>query len=181
MGIVLAFAPFIAFAVIDRFVGATEGLVAGAVVSAALLAWDWIRSKRPPKTLEVGTLILFGGMAAFAVLGGAQWSVIGVRLRVDAGLLVIVLISIVLRQPFTLQYARDQVDRALWSNPEFMRTNYVITGAWALAFLVMVLADLVMLYIPEVPLRVGIVVTIAALVVAVKFTAWYPERHIKPS
>ena len=41
----------------------------------------------------------------------------------------------------------------------------------------MVLADLVMLYMPDVPARVGIIVTIVALVGAVKFTGWYPERQ----
>jgi hypothetical protein len=32
MGILLAFAPFVAFAVIDRLAGPTEGLVSAAVV-----------------------------------------------------------------------------------------------------------------------------------------------------
>ena len=40
MGILLAFAPFIVFALVDRTVGVTEGLVAGAATSAALLARD---------------------------------------------------------------------------------------------------------------------------------------------
>jgi hypothetical protein len=181
MGIILAFAPFIVFAVLDRLAGAIPGLLAGALVSAALLAWDWLRTQRPPKILEVGTFLLFGGMAAYALLGGPEWSVIGVRLRVDAGLLLIVLISMALRSPFTLQYARDRVDRSLWSSPRFLKTNYAITGAWALAFLVMVLADLVMLYLPDVPLRVGILITVAALVGAIKFTSWYPSRPLGTS
>lgn len=175
MGILLAFAPFIVFAVIDHFFGSAAGLGAGALASAVLLVRDFA-SGRSPKILEIGTFVLFAGMALFVFLGGAQWSVIGVRLRVDAGLLAIVLVSMALRQPFTVQYAREQVDREVWSHPAFLRTNYVITGVWALAFLVMVVADLVMLYQPEVPLRVGILATVAALVGAVKFTSWYPRR-----
>ena len=42
MGIVLAFAPFIVFAVVDRMFGATSGLVAGAAVSIAFLIRDWL-------------------------------------------------------------------------------------------------------------------------------------------
>jgi hypothetical protein len=42
MGILLAFAPFIAFALVDRLIGATEGLIAGAAVSAALLLRDCV-------------------------------------------------------------------------------------------------------------------------------------------
>ncbi len=176
MGILLAFAPFIVFALVDRTVGVTEGLVAGAVTSAALLARDWFVLVRSPKILEIGTVMLFGALAAYSLFGSPDWSIMGVRLCVDLGLLLIVLVSIALRQPFTLQYAREQVPADLWNTPEFLRTNYVITAVWALAFSILVLADLVLLYAPDVPPRVGIITTIAALIAAVKFTGWYPER-----
>jgi hypothetical protein len=38
---------------------------------------------------------------------------VGVRLRVDAGLLLIVLITLLVGKPFTLQYAREQVPQDL--------------------------------------------------------------------
>ena len=176
MGILLAFAPFIVFALVDRMVGATEGLLAAAAVSAALLIRDWVTPGRSPKILEIGTVILFAGLALYAVAGGPTWSIVGVRLRVDLGLLLIVVVSIALRRPFTLQYAREQVAPELWQSPQFVRTNYVITIVWALAFVVLVLADLVLLYLPSLPPRIGIIATILALVGAVKFTGWYPER-----
>lgn len=176
MGILLAFAPFIAFALVAHFVGATEGLVVGALVAAASLLRDFLSAGRSPKILEIGTLILFAGMALYAVLGGPGWSVAGVRLRVDAGLLLIVVLSLAARKPFTLQYARAQVAKELWDRPEFIRTNYVITAVWAGAFAVMVLADLLLLYAPEVPAGVGVFLTVAAIVAAVKFTSWYPKR-----
>ena len=176
MGILLAFVPFIVFALVDRFIGPTQGLVAGALVSAALLVRDWVTPGRTPKLLEIGTVLLFGGLALYAVLGGPTWSVIGVRLCVDAGLLAIVLVSMAVGRPFTLQYARAQVAPEFWSNPEFLRTNYVITAVWALAFAVMVIAELALLYVPGLPPRVGIVAIVLALIGAVKFTGWYPER-----
>lgn len=176
MGILLAFAPFIAFALVDRVVGATEGLLAGTLVSAVLLGRDVLTPGRTPKVLEIGTLLLFAGLAAYAVLGGPTWSVIGVRLCVDAGLLVIVLATMALRRPFTLQYAREHVAPELQASPAFVRTNYVITAAWAAAFAVMVAAECALLFVPEVPHRVGVVVIVLALVGAVKFTGWYPDR-----
>jgi len=175
LNILLAFAPFIAFAVIDRTVGITEGLVAGALVSAALLVRDRIGGKTP-KVLEVGSALLFGGLALYTLLGRPAWSIVGVRLWVDAGLLAIVLASIAIRMPFTLQYARETVPRELWDKPGFVRTNTIITAAWAAAFAVLVAADLVMLYAPEVPQRYGIIATILAIVGAVRFTDWYRER-----
>jgi hypothetical protein len=177
MGILLAFAPFIVFAVVDQLIGSTEGLLAGAVVSAALLARDWLSPDRKPKILEIGTTVLFCGLAVHAFIVHPDWTIIGVRLRVDAGLLIIVLITMAVGRPFTLQYAREQVAPELWTSPEFVRTNYVITAVWALAFTVLVLAELTLLYLPDVPPRVGILATIAALVGAVKFTSWYPARR----
>ncbi|MEI9864304.1 MAG: hypothetical protein WDN00_07060 [Limisphaerales bacterium] len=61
----------------------------------------------------------------------------------------IVLISMAIRCPFTLQYAREGTPETLWREPEFIRVNYVITAVWAAAFAVMVAADLVMFYMPK--------------------------------
>jgi hypothetical protein len=100
-----------------------------------------------------------------------------VRLVVDSGLLLIELVSIVIRQPFTLQYARERVPADVQASAEFVRTNYVITAVWALAFAVMVAIDLVLTWMPDLPARFGIIPTVLALVGAFKFTAWYPERR----
>ena len=101
------------------------------------------------------------------------------RQRVDAGLTLIVLASMALRQPFSLQYARERVDRAHWDSPAFLHTNYVISAAWAAAFGVLVLADIAMAYMPALPHAGGVVATVAALAAAAWFTGWYPE-HVKP-
>jgi hypothetical protein len=177
MGILLAFAPFIAFVIIERLVGVPAGLIAGAAVSAALILRDLLKGARRIKILEAGTFILFVVLTAFALLDeGASWSIAGVRLRVDGGLLLIVLVSMALRRPFTMQYARENVSSDLWDSPEFIRKNYAITAAWAAAFTVMVAADLMLIYLPELPSSIAIFITIAALYGAIKFTAWYPSH-----
>lgn len=176
MGILLAFAPFIVFAVIDRLAGSIEGLVAGALVSIALIARDVVTAGRSPKILEIGAATLFCALALYALVATPTWSVIGVRLRVDIGLLVIVIVSMAIGRPFTLQYAREQVAAERQSDPEFMRTNYVITSMWALAFAVMVMAEFALLYVPSTPHSIGVLAIVAALVGAVKFTDWYPDH-----
>lgn len=176
MQILIAFAPFIVFAIVDRLAGSTRGLIAGAIVSLLLLVRDLLIQKRSPKILDIGTALLFCGLAVYFLVAKPVWTVIGVRLCVDSGLLLIVLISLAVGKPFTLQYAREQVDREFWGSPEFRRTNYVISGIWGLAFAAMVLAELAILFWPQLPRRVGIVVIVIALVGAVKFTGWYPER-----
>jgi len=177
METLLAFSPFIVYVVIERITGIMPGLVSAAVVSVALLLRDIISPNRTVKILDIGTAILFGGLAAYARFMTATWSIVAVRLRVDAGLLLIVLASITVRRPFTLQYARERVSREFWDSPQFVRTNYVITAAWAGAFAVMVVADLVMLYVPTLPRWVGIAATVGALYGAFSFTDWYPKRN----
>jgi hypothetical protein len=111
MQILLAFAPFIAFAIVDRLAGSTYGLIAGAVVALLLLGRDWIIQKRSPKILDIGTTLLFCGLTVYFLSAKPTWSVIAVRLCVDIGLLLIVLISLAVGKPFTLPYAREQVPR----------------------------------------------------------------------
>jgi len=41
----------------------------------------------------------------------------------------------------------------------------------------MVIAELALLYVPDLPPRVGIIAIVVALYGAVKFTGWYPERN----
>jgi hypothetical protein len=178
MNLLLAFAPFMAFVVIERLAGVPAGLAAGAIAAAVLLVRDLMTPGRRIKLLEIGTVLLFGALTAYALTNDVQWSIAAVRLRVDAGLMLIVLASLALRQPFTLQYAREVVGREHWHSPEFVQTNYVISAAWAVAFGVLVLADIVMAYVPALPHSTGVVATVAALIATVKFTSWYPEQRV---
>jgi signal transduction histidine kinase len=176
MGILLAFAPFVAFAVVDHLAGGIAGLIAGSTASAALILRGCVGTHSAPKLLELGTLVLFGGLTLYTVLSNTSWSVIGIRLSVDTGLMLVVLLSLLTGRPFTMQYAREQVPREFWNSREFIRANYIITAAWALAFIVMVAADSVLLFAREVPPSVGIIATVLALLGAARMTTWYP-RH----
>lgn len=177
MNLLLAFAPFIVFVVVERLAGIPAGLGAGAAVSAFLLIRDLLTPGRGVKLLELGTLFLFGFLALYALAMNPRWSIAAVRLRVDAGLMLIVLASMALRQPFSLQYARARVDREHWDSPEFLQVNYVISAAWAVAFGVLVLADIVMATMPALPHAGGVAATVVALAAAAWFTGWYPEQR----
>ena len=99
----------------------------------------------------------------------------------DIGLFAIVLFSLVVGRPFTVRYAREQVPRELWESPEFVRTNHVITLVWLAAFAAVIVADLILLYMPDVPHKVSVLLTIGALYGAFKFTIAYPDRATKKS
>ena len=175
MNILLAFAPFLVFAITDRLAGPLAGLLAGALVALLLLAHNWVIKKQSLKILDVGTTTLFVGLCIYFLVAKPVWSVIAVRLCVDCGLLFIVLVSLAVGKPFTLRYAREQVAPEYWKSAEFRKTNYIISGVRALAFAILVLAELSILFVPQLPRRFGIVLIVLALVGAVKFTGWYPD------
>lgn len=174
MNILFAFAPFIVFAVLERLTGPTTALAAAALVSLLIIVRDLLIRRRAAKVLEIGSLVLFGCLAVYSGIADAQWSIVTVRLCVDAGLLLLVLFSLLIRKPFTLQYAREGASTEKWIQPAFIKANYVITAVWAIAFAVMVAADLVLLYLPALPVKVGVGITIVALVAAIRFTSRYP-------
>jgi hypothetical protein len=182
MGILLGFLPFVAFALTSAWLGATKALFLGAATSAALMIRSRMK-KGTPKILEGGTFFLFLVLAVYSSLAGHALSIVGVRLCVDTGLFAIVLASLLARRPFTLQYAREQAPREVWDSPAFLRTNYVISGAWLIAFFVIVVAEAALVFAPDVPERVGIVVVVLALLGGAGFTAWYSKRakHHEPT
>lgn len=181
MNILLAFAPFLVFAALDRLTNPLIALIAAAITAIVLLFRSWLLLHESPKLLDIGTIVLFAGLAAYSAVTQAQWSIAIVRLCVDLGLLLIVLLSLAVRRPFTLQYARESIVKnvraeSIWTQPGFIRTNYVITAVWALAFTLMVAADCLMLYLPSLPVKVSVGITILALVGAIRFTSWYPAQ-----
>jgi intracellular septation protein A len=175
MNILLSFGPFILFAVLVRLGDVPFALIAAAALSGLLILRERRRGNSV-KILEAGTVLLFGGLAIFTAITHYDWTILEGRLAVDLGLLVIVLGSIIARRPFTLQFAREEVPREYWANAQFVATNYRISAAWPLAFVVLVFADIVMAFYPAIPLWIGIAVTILALAGAVWFTRWYPQR-----
>jgi hypothetical protein len=170
MNLLASFAPFFAFAILIHLGYVATALWVGAAVAAALLLRERFVLHRSLKILEVGTLVLFAGLAFYTQITGQSWTIPAVRLVVDAGLLLIVLASLAIGQPFTLQYAREGTPPEIWSTPQFIEVNRTITLVWAAAFAVLVLADAAMVYVPEIPQRIDILATVLALVGAYKFT-----------
>lgn len=180
MNILVSFIPFIVFALFDRLVGPFEGLLLATAVSIALVVRERIAG-RTPKILEVGSVILFGALTLYVFFAGDNLPLMAVRLLVDSGLLAIVLVSIAIGTPFTIQYAREKVPEQYWQSPRFRKTNLVITWVWALAFAITVAADAVLLFAPQVPPQFGTIVIILSLVAAFKFTVWYPKQQAGPA
>jgi hypothetical protein len=174
MTIFLILAPYGAFATLMLVTSAAVSLFASAAICLMVMAYDAVRG-RSIKMLGAGSVILFLALGSYVTLVDSSLSSSAVKLSVDAGVLAIALASLAIRQPFTLQYAREAVDPETAQLPGFLTANYVITWAWSLAFLLMAVANVLMIYIPGLPLWSGIAIAFAARNTAVYFTKWYPQ------
>jgi len=177
MMIFLILVPFAAFAGLTMIASAPVSLFGAAAVALATIAWDLLRGASI-KILAGGSAILFAALGCYLTLIDSSWSTPSVRLAVDAGVLAIALLSIALRYPFTLQYALEVVDAETTKLPGFMRANYIISWAWTAAFLLMVIANVLMIYLPSLPLWTGIAIALAARNSAALFTKWYPKHRL---
>jgi hypothetical protein len=173
MMIFLILAPFAAFALLMLVTSAAISLFAGAAIAATIIGYEVSRG-RSIKMLAAGAVVMFSSLGCYISLIDGGWSATEVRLAVDIGTLGIALASIAIRAPFTLQYAREVVDAETLKMPGFMRANYIIPWAWTGAFVLMLIANLLVIYLPSLPFWVGLGIGVAARNCAVYFTKGYP-------
>ncbi|HEY1836854.1 MAG TPA: hypothetical protein VGG36_04305 [Rhizomicrobium sp.] len=173
MGILLGFTPFIAFALLTSLSVSLAIWIAFAIAFA--LAIRDFASTKTIRVLDGGGLLLFGALALVAGFIAPSLSMQGARFIIDAGLLAVALGSLVMRNPITLQYARDQVAPEFWDDRRFVRANYGVTAVWTLAFATMATADAIATFTKHLPPSLDIAAGLGALAVAILVTVRYPN------
>lgn len=138
------------------------------------------RTGQKIKTLEVFDIAYFAVIALiglFATAGVIAWMELWSGEMTNIALAVFAFGTILVRRPFTLEYAKEQAPEEVWSSPLFWKVNYRITLVWALAFGFSALAGLygvVFLHTSD-NFWTGWILQIGALLFAVNFTEWYPD------
>jgi hypothetical protein len=183
MAVFLILAPYGVFAALMLVTSATASLFTSAAICLAVIAFDVVRG-RSVKVLGAGSVIVFAAVGGYLALIDPSLSNSAARFAVDAGIFLVSLMSIVTRHPFTLQYAREMVDAETAKMPGFIQANYLITLAWTGASLLMMIGNIAMIYVPNLPLWSGLLIAFAARNSAMYFTKWYPEyrkaKHATP-
>ena len=138
-GIYVAFVPWVLF----TFVGERSTLVVGALVAfavAVIIAFPATRAHHP-KALEIGAVVAFAGFSVVAIIADHSTTTFMARYAraIAAGLLALIgLTSLLIKAPFTEQYARESVPREFWSSPRFKEHNRRLTLMWTAVFLLMI-------------------------------------------
>ena len=176
MTIFLILAPYAVFALLMLVSSAAVGLFSAAAICLAVIAFDGVRG-RAVKILGAGSVVVFTSVGAYVSLVDPGLSISGVKFAVDTGIFLVTLLSIAIRIPFTLQYAREMVDAETAVLQGFIRASYTITWAWAGAMALMMLGNVAIIYVPGLPLWSSLLVAFAARNSAIYFTKWYPEHR----
>lgn len=100
-------------------------------------------------------------------------------LLANSTLALIAWISLIIQQPFTIQYAKEMVSPDKWKHPIFLRINNIITLVWALSFTVGALLNLLRMYEPTLNGWAFEMLTYVPSVFAIAFTTWFPEWYKK--
>jgi hypothetical protein len=167
MNLILGFLPFILFAILSRL---SADLALWLAFAAAFVVTIGDFVERPQlRLLDGANIFLFGLLALWRGFWDPGLSLEVLRIIVDVALTAAILFSLVMRRPFSLQYA----GRAGWNESDFLRVNYVISLVWLIAFTAMAVADALDGLI-TLPLDGAIAITMLALAVAIAFTLRYP-------
>lgn len=176
---IVGFAPWIAFSVLEGPNRYELAIAAALGIAVLQLVMGMVAGARP-KLLDVSAIVFFLGMAVAGLLvdpGSQRWLDRWSGEVSNVMLVLVALISIVWRSPFTIQYAREMTPDEYWKTPLFIHINYVLTWVWTAAFAVTALVG----WYGDGPLNqpdniwTNWIIQIALLIFAIRFTDWYPD------
>ena len=176
------FAPWILLSVLSG-PGRFEIAVAGALVLALLILVLGKWRGKPLHALEIVGVVYFAALAViglFAPDNTIRWLDDWAGVLSNVVLAVFVVLTMVVRRPFTLSYAKAEAPPEVWDEPWFLRLNLVITAVWGAAFATAAVAGVVggLLLHDLDNMFTAWVVPLAALFLAIAFTEVYPERVV---
>src|SRR5580693_5282173 len=119
MNLVIGFAPFILFALLSRL-SADLALWTAFAAAFVITIRDFV--ERPVLRLLDGvSLALFGFLALGRGFVAPDLSLTAVRTIVDGTIGLAIALSLLRRQPFSLQYASGETGGRVWPLPQFLR------------------------------------------------------------
>lgn len=127
--------------------------------------------------LQWGTLIFF--VACAILINGLKiiWFAENMDIIANGFLAGLIWISIALKKPFTLQYAKRELPEERWNDVHVIRTCVIIALVWAcLITFSAVMAAVKHSHIVQLPDWVYFYISVINMVLGAIFTVWYKKR-----
>lgn len=179
MNLVVGFAPFILFALLSRLSADLALWIAFAAAFVVTIR-DFVESPSL-RLLDISSLGLFCLLSLVRGFLAPSLSLAVVRFIIEAGLFLLLAGSLVIRRPFSIDYARLDPREAGWEPALFLAVNYSVSAVWVAAFAAMAIADGAITFDPALQLYGSIAVSVLALAGAITFTLVYPTRVARRS
>lgn len=130
-----------------------------------------------PKVWELGLITVNLAMLIYEATAKPSfyWSKHWSGLIVNMALLGLILITIAIGKPFTMDFAKEKVKEDLWESPVFRSISYTITYVWALQFALDILFGFLYVYVAPDNEALHIAPNLVVLFLALYFTKKYPE------
>lgn len=172
MNLVAGFAPFILFTILSRL-SVDLALWLAFATAFVVTIRDFVESPSL-RWLDAGSLVLFALLAMGRGFLDPGLSLPSVRFIAALSLFLLLGLPLILKRPFSVDYARLDPREAGWPPALFLRVNYLVSGTWTIAFAVMAAADGAVTFDAGLPLYASVAVSLVALAAAIAFTLRYP-------
>ncbi|MCK4815100.1 hypothetical protein KA005_04960 [bacterium] len=173
--VLIGFLPWISFAILPT--STLQQLdIAIAVALILTIATNFGELKKC-FVLPVGTIIFFIFCFIAITVFKSLWVMSYLWLFAGLVLLLIALVSLLIRKPFTMQYAKLKTPKDKWQDPLFIKINYILTGMWSAIFLLRLILSAINAYSDIFTTLSFNIIANGLLVLAVIFTAWFPQWY----
>lgn len=170
--LILGFLPWFIY-----FAGAgygNEGLeigIIGAIISIFIFNFKAIKRK---DILDLCTVVFFIFLLIVGVFLKHPWFVKNAYWFSTLMLTLIIFLTIIIKKPFTMTYAKESVPQEFWDGELFIKSNYYISTAWLICMAVMTIVSYAftgaMSYISQ-----AVAMTLTVLF-SIYFPDWYTKR-----
>ncbi len=171
--LLLSFAPWIAFLIIAP--GGMLRLKIGVAVALALSVVMGLLRLHRGVILWVG-LAFFTYATVAVIVFEHMWTVRFMGVLANGALALGTWATVGMKKPFTLDYAKDHTDPALWNHPAFIRSNMIIASAWGACFTINAGLALYASLTPDFPALTRELASYTVMLLALFFTTWYPNH-----
>jgi len=178
---VFAFVPWILYWMLAGMGYTTAAILSGLGVSLAINGYRF--AARKTKIMDTVSLVVLAAFAFVTLVLRSDVLVFYGGIVSDAALALMAWGSLLLGNPFTYDYAKEDWDEAFWDNPIFIKTNQIITAVWGFIFAVQVLIGGIALAMnlggAARIILVGIVpraLPVLGIFFSTWFPNWYPQR-----
>ena len=165
------FAPFIIFSLVT-LLSLSLGLWLAFATAFVITVRDFVETPRL-RVLDGANLLIFGGLAFVGGFLEPNLRLLTARLAVESALFGLGLFSIARSRPLSLAYHRAAARRQF---AEIWRSHLLLTAAWALALLMMGVADAITLSDPNISISGDFAFGLAALGAVIVFTLRFPHH-----